>query len=120
MRLFAIRRGRLRGDRPEFAAARGARFGADSVCGGRPLAPLTTFKVGGPAEWFLETASADEVLDALTLAAGGGVPVTLLGGGSNVLIGDAGVKGLVLRPRGGQILQLDTGRIRADAPATIN
>jgi UDP-N-acetylmuramate dehydrogenase len=48
------------------------------------------------------------------------VDVTLLGGGSNVLIGDRGVKGLVLRPRGGHIEQLSVERVRADAPTTIN
>src|SRR5262245_25440032 len=116
--LFVIRRRRL----PDgnFAAAMQKRFGVDRFRAAVPLAPLTTFKVGGPAEWFLETASADEILDALRLAAASAVPLTLLGGGSNVLIGDAGVKGLVLRPRGGQIVRLDAGRIRADAPATIN
>jgi UDP-N-acetylmuramate dehydrogenase len=104
----------------KFAAAMRRRFGADRFRAAVPLAPLTTFKVGGPAEWFLETASSEEILDTLRIAAESDVPVTLLGGGSNVLIGDAGVKGLVLRPRGGQIVQLDAERVRADAAATIN
>ncbi len=84
------------------------------------LAPLTTFKVGGPADLFAEPRSADELLAALRLAQARHVPVTLLGGGSNVLVADAGVRGLVLRPRGGAIALEAPGRVRADAAVTIN
>lgn len=96
------------------------RFGADRVRREVPLAPYTTFKVGGPAEWFLEPRSSDEILDALRIAHASGVRVTLLGGGSNVLIGDRGVRGLVIRPRGGVIEQIAAARVRADAATTIN
>ena len=86
-----------------------------------PLAPLTTFRVGGPAEWLIETRSSDEIVTALALAhRAGGVPVTMLGGGSNVLVSDAGVRGLVIRPRGGDVRAIDEGRVRADAAVTIN
>ena len=51
---------------------------------------------------------------------GAGVPVTMLGGGSNVLIADAGIRGLVIRPRGGEIERIDETRVRADAAVTIN
>jgi UDP-N-acetylmuramate dehydrogenase len=96
------------------------RFGAARVRLEVPLAPFTTFRIGGPAEFLLETATAGEIADALSLAHGASVNVTLLGGGSNVLIGDAGVRGLVLRPKGGRVEQLNAERIRADAPVTIN
>jgi UDP-N-acetylmuramate dehydrogenase len=97
-----------------------AAFGADRVRADVPLAPLTTFRVGGPADWLIETRSGDEIVEALRLAADGGLPVTLLGGGSNVLVADAGVRGLVIRPRGGDIRRLGNDRVRADAPVTIN
>jgi UDP-N-acetylmuramate dehydrogenase len=97
-----------------------ARFGFGRLRADEPLAPYTTFKVGGPAEWFLESRTSDEIIDALRIAHAMGVPVTLLGGGSNVLIGDRGVRGLVIRPRGGVIEQIDSGRVRADAATTIN
>jgi UDP-N-acetylmuramate dehydrogenase len=84
-----------------------------------PLAPLTTFRVGGPAEWLVETRSSDEIVAAVKLADRAGVGVTMLGGGSNVLIADAGVRGLVIRPRGG-VIALADGRVRADAAVTIN
>jgi UDP-N-acetylmuramate dehydrogenase len=48
------------------------------------------------------------------------VAVTLLGGGSNVLVSDAGVRGLVIRPRGGGISRVSREAVRADAAVTIN
>jgi len=103
-----------------FRDAMVSRFGAERFRERVPLAPFTTFKVGGPAEWFLETKTSDEIVDALRIARTHGERVTLLGGGSNVLIGDAGVRGLVIRTRGGLIEQLDAGRVRVDAATTIN
>lgn len=95
------------------------RFG-DRVRGNVPLAALTTFHVGGPADWLLETRSGEEIVEALKLSHAAGVPVTLLGGGSNVLVSDAGVRGLVIRPRGGVVRRLDETRVRADAPISMN
>jgi UDP-N-acetylmuramate dehydrogenase len=97
-----------------------ARFGSQRIGTEVPLAPYTTFKVGGPAEWLFEARTADEIVAALRLAAASRVGVTLLGGGSNVLIGDRGVRGLVIRPRGGLVEQVDGERVRADAAVTIN
>ena len=97
-----------------------ARFGAERIVANAPLAPLTTFKVGGPADWLLETRGADEIVAALAIAHQAGVPVTLLGGGSNVLISDAGLRGLVIRPRGGRVESCGEGRVRAGAALTIN
>jgi UDP-N-acetylmuramate dehydrogenase len=85
-----------------------------------PLAPLTTFKIGGAAECLLITENADEVRRAVVLARAAGLPVTMLGGGSNVLVSDAGVRGLVIRMRSGEIKQIDAGQIRADGGVTIN
>jgi UDP-N-acetylmuramate dehydrogenase len=48
------------------------------------------------------------------------VPVTVVGGGSNLLIADQGIRGLVIRIRGGEVRQIDPGRARADAGVTIN
>jgi UDP-N-acetylmuramate dehydrogenase len=95
-------------------------FGADRVKRHAPLAPLTTFKVGGPAELLVETQSSDEIVRAVKLAHEAGVAVTMLGGGSNVLVADAGVRGLVIRTRGGEVTPIDDRLIRADAAVTIN
>jgi UDP-N-acetylmuramate dehydrogenase len=97
-----------------------AEFGGERIEHDKILAPLTTFKVGGPADLFFEPRTSAEIVSALRSArAAGGVPVTLLGGGSNVLVADAGIRGLVLRPRGGQISRESAG-VRADAAVTIN
>jgi len=102
-----------------FSEALAETFG-DRVRRDVSLAPLTTFRVGGPADWLVEPRSSDEIVAALKLASEGGVPVTMLGGGSNVLVSDDGVRGLVIRPRGGEVSQVDEMRIRADAAVTIN
>ena len=62
-----------------------------------PLAPLTTIGIGGPARWFVEATTAQEVEEALSWAAGEGLSTFVLGGGSNLLIADEGFAGLVLR-----------------------
>lgn len=63
----------------------------------KPLGPLTTFGIGGPARWFAEATSEDEVVEAAAWAAARKTALFVLGGGSNVLIADAGFDGLVLR-----------------------
>jgi UDP-N-acetylmuramate dehydrogenase len=92
----------------------------DRARAGVPLAPLTTFKVGGTADWLIETRSANEIVAALKVGRRHGAPITLLGGGSNVLVSDTGIRGLVIRPRGGEILPLDEAHVRADAAVTMN
>jgi UDP-N-acetylmuramate dehydrogenase len=62
-----------------------------------PLAPYTTFKIGGPADLFYETESADDLASAVLAARKSGIPYFLLGLGANVLIGDRGFRGLVIR-----------------------
>ncbi|MEP6915359.1 MAG: UDP-N-acetylmuramate dehydrogenase [Acidobacteriota bacterium] len=95
-------------------------FGTDRVRRDVPLGPLTTFKVGGPADWLIDLHGADELRRAVGLAGEAGTPVTILGGGSNVLVSDAGVRGLVIRVHGGEVRPTGTSSIRADAGVTIN
>ncbi len=61
-----------------------------------PLAPYTTFKIGGPARWFAEAASEADILEGVSFARERGLPLFVLGGGSNLLVSDAGFAGLVL------------------------
>jgi UDP-N-acetylmuramate dehydrogenase len=103
-----------------FRRAMRDRFGDDRLARDVPLAPLTTFKVGGPADWLMEVRDESELRDTLRIAAECRVPVVVLGGGSNMLVADAGVRGLVVRMRGGQITRVAPDRIRADAGVTIN
>jgi len=61
------------------------------------LAPLTTLGVGGPARYFAEARSEAEVIEAVEFARAGTLPLFVLGGGSNVVIADAGFAGLILK-----------------------
>ncbi len=62
-----------------------------------PLAPLTTLKVGGPARYFVEPKTTNEVVEAIQFARLRNLPMFVLGGGSNLVISDAGWSGLVLK-----------------------
>ena len=61
-----------------------------------PLSPLTTFKIGGPAKYFTEVRTEDEVREVISWAKENQVIFIILAGGSNVLIPDEGVNGLVI------------------------
>ncbi|MGO9336638.1 MAG: UDP-N-acetylmuramate dehydrogenase [Terracidiphilus sp.] len=63
----------------------------------KPLAPFTTFGIGGPARWFVEAGSEDEIVEATGWARERGLAMFVLGGGSNLLVSDSGFDGLVLR-----------------------
>src|ERR1700677_4628684 len=62
-----------------------------------PLAPLTTLRIGGAARYFVEALSIGEAQEAVAFSRSRNLPLFVLGGGSNVLISDAGWPGLVLR-----------------------
>jgi UDP-N-acetylmuramate dehydrogenase len=62
-----------------------------------PLAPLTTFRIGGPARFFVEAKSGTEVQEAVAFSRSRNQPLFLLGGGSNLLVSDSGFPGLVLK-----------------------
>jgi UDP-N-acetylmuramate dehydrogenase len=61
------------------------------------LAPYTTFQIGGPARWFAEAQSEDDIPAGVAFASERGLPLFVLGGGSNLLVSDDGFPGLVLR-----------------------
>lgn len=97
-----------------------AAFGADRVRRGASLAPLTTFKVGGLADWLVDVNRSEAVEQVVDIARDAGAPLTILGGGSNVLVSDAGVRGIVVRVHGGDVRALSPTLVRADAGVTIN
>ncbi len=97
-----------------------ATFGADRVRRNAPLAPLTTFKVGGPADWLVDVNRGDAVGQAVAIARDADLPLTVLGGGSNVLVSDDGVRGIVVRVHGGDVRMVSPLLVRADAGVTIN
>jgi UDP-N-acetylmuramate dehydrogenase len=62
-----------------------------------PLAGLTTLELGGPARWFAEPADETALCEALTWADARGIATVVIGGGSNLVVADAGVDALVIR-----------------------
>jgi len=64
---------------------------------GVSLTPFTSLRVGGPADYFLIAREASEMVAALSWARGEGIEVRIIGGGSNLLVADAGIPGLVIK-----------------------
>jgi UDP-N-acetylmuramate dehydrogenase len=62
-----------------------------------PLAPYTTYKVGGPADLFFTAQTGDELVSIITTARKLNIPYFVLGGGSNILVSDNGFQGLVIK-----------------------
>jgi UDP-N-acetylmuramate dehydrogenase len=62
----------------------------------KPLAPFTTLGIGGTARWFIEAVREDEIAEAAAWAGDRGVPLFVLGGGSNLVVSDGGFNGLVV------------------------
>lgn len=71
------------------------------------LAEYTSYKVGGPAEWFVSPRTLPELQESFAWAHAEGLPVTLLGAGSNLLISDQGLPGLVVYTKYLRSLQFD-------------
>lgn len=92
----------------------------DRVARHAPLAPLTTFRLGGPADWLVEVRSVGELAAVVRAAVEAQAPITVLGGGSNVLVADAGVRGVVVRLQLTAISRPTPELVRAECGVTIN
>jgi len=81
-----------------------------------PLKRYTAWKIGGPADALVEPKSVEELTEAVEKAREHGVPVTILGGGTNVLIQDGGVRGLTVRlAKSLTNVEMEDTRVTADA-----
>ena len=82
-----------------------------------PLASLTSFRVGGPAEWYVAPQRLEDLQASFEWGHSQGLPLTLLGAGSNLLVSDRGLPGLVICTRHLRHTQFDeeTGRVPAGA-----
>ena len=70
---------------------------------GEPLKNHTTFKIGGPAKYFVMVKTAEEIKMAIAAAKGENIPYAIIGGGSNLLVSDSGYDGLVIKISGGEV-----------------
>ncbi len=109
--------------RVDFQALQGlqAAFG-ERVQRDMPLARFTAARLGGPADVFLEVRSLDELVQAVTLLWQAGAAFAILGGGSNVLVSDAGLRGVVLLNRARRVsfdLDADPPSVWAESGANF-
>ena len=97
-----------------------AALGASRVRRHEMLGPFTTFKIGGPADYFVEVRSVDELVNVVGITRTHNVPYFLLGVGANILVGDAGFRGLVIRNCADKIsIDSESGRVTAESGAIV-
>jgi UDP-N-acetylmuramate dehydrogenase len=95
------------------------RLGAGRLERGVPLAQYTTFRIGGPADLLYRARTPAELAQAVRGARELGIPFFLMGMGANILVGDGGVRGLVIRNEAEGIELVDDVRVRAGSGAAI-
>ncbi len=95
------------------------RLGADHLERDVPLAPMTTFNIGGPADLLYRARTPDELANAVQAARETGIAHFLLGSGANILIGDGGFRGLVIRSEVGGIDFGEDGRVTAGSGVMV-
>lgn len=71
-------------------------LGKDNVFLSEPMSRHTTFKIGGPADYFLTPETEEQLKDTFVAAKSAGLPVMIMGNGSNMLVGDKGIRGAVI------------------------
>ena len=96
-----------------------ATLGSERVGRDVVLAPFTTFKIGGPADLFYEARTADELASAVSAARHAGIPYFVLGLGANILIGDKGFRGIVIRNSANAYRFDSSGRLWAESGAIM-
>jgi len=79
-----------------------------------PMAKHTNFRIGGPATWFVEVRTIEELQHAITAARDAGVGFFVFGGGSNMLVSDQGYDGLMIKI-GMRSYEIQGNRVRAEA-----
>jgi UDP-N-acetylmuramate dehydrogenase len=84
-----------------------------------PLGPFTTFRIGGPADWYFEATSADDLAAAITAARAAGMPWFVLGLGANILVSDKGYRGLVIHNHARSHTVSADGVLWSESGATI-
>jgi UDP-N-acetylmuramate dehydrogenase len=105
--------------RPDTYGQLTTRLDAKRLKRNEPLAQYTTFKIGGPADLFYDATSTDDLAGAVTAARDLGIDYFVLGLGANILIGDRGVRGLVIRNTSSHLKFFDDGRLWVESGAVM-
>ena len=96
-----------------------ARLNPSQLSRGEPLSPYTTFRIGGPADLFYSTRTADDLATAVLAAREFGVPWFVLGLGANILVGDRGFRGIVIRNHANHFRFSATGELWVESGAVV-
>lgn len=93
------------------------RLGSGAVRVSEPMADHTTFRIGGPADLYVEPADAEALAAAAEICRRAGAPFYILGNGSDLLVSDEGYRGVMIATKKLRACQADreTGRVRAEA-----
>lgn len=84
------------------------------------LAPYATVKIGGPADFFIHTKNTDEFIEALEYGQKNNLSITILGNGSNVLISDSGIRGLVIKNDSQEVELLSDNKIKVSSGTQLS
>ena len=96
-----------------------ARLNAPQLSRNEPLSPYTTFRIGGPADLFYSTNTADDLATAVLEARNLQIPYFVLGLGANILVGDKGFRGLVIRNHASHFRFSDDGELWVESGAVM-
>jgi len=96
-----------------------ARLNQSQLRRDEPLAPYTTFRIGGPADLMYNAMSADDLANAVQSARDLDVPYFVLGLGANILIGDRGFRGVIIRNKSNRLHFTDDGRLIVESGAVV-
>ncbi len=96
-----------------------ARLNQSQLSRDEPLAQYTTFRIGGPADLFYATSTADDLAMAVLAARELQIPYFVLGLGANILVGDKGFRGLVIRNRASHFTFSDSGELWVESGAVV-
>lgn len=100
---------------PDALEAVAARLAPSRLHRNAPLGPYTTFRIGGPADLLYDADTGDDLADAIDAADAAGVDWFILGLGANILVGDGGFRGLVIRNRAAHVTWYPDGRCVAES-----
>ena len=104
---------------PAIRGVLSARLDSTRLTWGEELAPYTTFRIGGPADAMYVATSADDLATAVTVARELGLSWFVLGLGANILVGDGGFRGLIIRNRAASWQLSDSGELWAESGAVV-
>ena len=102
-----------------FLEGAAARLAPERLRRSEPLAPYTTFRIGGPADVLYDATSAEDLANAVLLAREAQVPYFVLGLGANILVGDRGFRGVVIRNVARHHRFLDGTRLWAESGTVV-